>query len=181
MDADRLARLTEKQRQCLRMVYLHMQSKEIAPVLGIEPGSVDQHIKDAMRILGVGSRRSAALILAEHEGLGATQPLVHQPLGIAAPAAPETMASSTEDERQQSGDDLVGAMREEQSAYEAVPTLRPGKFTLPLPIRGGRPSDLTPLQRLGWIIAIILVIALTFGVFVAGLEALSRLGPAVGF
>ena len=68
MDLDRIARLTEQQRVCLRLVYAHMTSKEIAPLLGIEPGSVDQHIKAAMRVLGVGDRRAAARMLAEHEG-----------------------------------------------------------------------------------------------------------------
>jgi DNA-binding CsgD family transcriptional regulator len=68
MDSERLARLTEQQRICLRLVFAHMTSKEIAPLLGIEPGSVDQHIKTAMRILGVGDRRAAAKMLAEYEG-----------------------------------------------------------------------------------------------------------------
>ena len=67
MESARVARLTEKQRACLRLVYAHMSSKEIAPQLGIEPGSVDQHIKAAMRILDVGDRRAAARMLAEHE------------------------------------------------------------------------------------------------------------------
>ncbi|MEA3042671.1 MAG: hypothetical protein QOJ53_292 [Sphingomonadales bacterium] len=69
MNHERLARLTEQQRVCLRLVFAHMTSKEIAPRLGIEPGSVDQHIKAAMRVLGAPDRRSAARMLAEHEGL----------------------------------------------------------------------------------------------------------------
>src|SRR5687768_11099413 len=68
MDSKRIARLTEQQRACLRHVYAHLTSKEIAPIMGIEPGSVDQHIKAAMKTLGVGDRRTAARILAEHEG-----------------------------------------------------------------------------------------------------------------
>jgi len=67
MEPERLARLTDQQRACLRLVYAHMTSKEIAPLLGIEPGSVDQHIKAAMRVLGVGDRRAAARALAEYE------------------------------------------------------------------------------------------------------------------
>lgn len=63
-----LSRLTEQQRVCLRHVYQHMTSKEIAPLLGIAPNSVDQHIKMAMRILDVGDRRAAARMLARHEG-----------------------------------------------------------------------------------------------------------------
>lgn len=67
MDVERIDRLTEQQRVCLRMVYSHLTSKEIAPRLGIEPNSVDQHIKAAMRTLGVSDRRAAALILAQYE------------------------------------------------------------------------------------------------------------------
>jgi DNA-binding CsgD family transcriptional regulator len=68
MDRERLGRLTEQQRICLRHVYAHRTSKEIAPLLGIEPNSVDQHIKAAMRVLGVTERRAAAFMLAEYEG-----------------------------------------------------------------------------------------------------------------
>lgn len=148
MSQDRIARLTEQQRACLRMVYAHMTSKEIAPRLGIEPGSVDQHIKAAMRILGVSERRTAARMLAEHE---------------AEPGAEPSMA-----------------MREDQAGFEAEPNGRPSRrrpgLRLPLPLGGNRPSDLGPLKRLAWICAIMLGIALSFGVFIAGLEALSRVG-----
>jgi hypothetical protein len=43
--------------------------------MGIEPGSVDQHIKAAMRILGVGDRRTAARIFAEFEGRDDSPPV----------------------------------------------------------------------------------------------------------
>jgi DNA-binding CsgD family transcriptional regulator len=74
MDEHRLNRLTEKQRECLRLVYDHMSSKEIAKQLGVEPGTVDQYIKAAMRTLGVGERRAAARMLAEHEAAGSAAP-----------------------------------------------------------------------------------------------------------
>ena len=68
MNRDPVAKLSEGQRECLRMVYRHMETKEIARVLGISPDGVTQRIKTAMRILGVNRRRDAALILAEAEG-----------------------------------------------------------------------------------------------------------------
>ena len=74
VNTDRLARLTEKQRQCLRLVYAHMSSKEIAQQLGLGPATVDQYVKTAIRILGVSDRRAAARMLAEHEGGGALVP-----------------------------------------------------------------------------------------------------------
>jgi DNA-binding CsgD family transcriptional regulator len=151
MEPERLARLTDQQRACLRLVYAHMTSKEIAPLMGIEPGSVDQHVKAAMRVLGVGDRRAAARALAEYEGTAST------PVVDVASSRPAGMA-----------------MQEDQAGYD--PTPPPRLPRVPLPIWGGKPSGLNPLRRLAWIFAIMLLIALTFGVFLAGLEALSRLG-----
>ena len=54
-----VARLSQGQRECLRMVYRHMETKEIARSLGISPDGVTQRIKTAMRILGVQRRRDA--------------------------------------------------------------------------------------------------------------------------
>ncbi len=177
MDADRLAKLTEQQRACLRLVFANMTSKEIAPYLGIEPGSVDQHVKAAMRVLGVGDRRAAARLLAEYEGRLSFQSLVYQSPDIASAADPATLAPSSEGGRRRHSGLSGRAMQEEQADFEpfASPS-RPRWLRPPLPIRGGKPSDLRPLQRLAWIFAIMLMIALTFGVFLAGLEALSRLG-----
>jgi DNA-binding CsgD family transcriptional regulator len=176
MNEEHLARLTDKQRACLRLVYAHMSSKEIAPRLGVEPGTVDQYIKAAMRTLGVADRRAAARMLAEHEA-GICQPLVYQPLDIAVIGDPVTFGRSTEGR----GEEVSGgAMREERAVFEVLPTPSPDSLPLPLPIRGGKPSDLSTLKRLGWIVAIILLIALTFGFFVTGFEALSRLGRALG-
>lgn len=146
MDADRLARLTDKQRQCLRLVYAHLTSKEIAPLLGIEPNSVDQHIKAAMRALGAADRRGAARMLAEYEGLA----------------------------------DRTLALREDQTSFEVLKPKVGPKWRLPLPARGDKPTDLKPLYRLAWILALMVLMAFAFGVFLAGLEALTRLGRAIG-
>lgn len=175
MDADRLARLTEQQRACLRLVSANMTSKEIAPYIGIEPGTVDQHLKAAMRILGVGDRRAAARLLAEHEGRLRFQPLVYQSSDIESAPDPATLAAMSEGTERRG---LSGrAMQEEQADFDlAASPSRSSRFQPPLPIRGGKPSDLSALQRLGWILAIMLAIAFSFGVFLAGLEALSRLG-----
>jgi DNA-binding CsgD family transcriptional regulator len=135
MERERWERLTEQQRVCLRHVYAHKTSKEIAPLLGIAPNSVDQHIKAAMRVLGVGDRRSAAIMLARLEGTADPGP-------------------------------------------DPPPVDRAQGLRLPLPIGGSKPRHLSPLHRLAWILAAMLLIALVFGVFLAGLDALSRLGHA---
>jgi DNA-binding CsgD family transcriptional regulator len=176
MDSDRIERLTDKQRACLRLVYAHMSSKEIAPRLGVEPGTVDQYVKAAMRILGVSERRAAARMLAEHEAIPA-QPLVYQPLDLDAPAETLMFGASTEERRETA---FSEAMREERAVFQVLPTTAPDRIPLPLPIRGGKPSDLSKVKRLGWILILILLIALTFGFFVTGFEALSRLGRTLG-
>lgn len=176
MEPDRLARLTDQQRQCLRLVYQHLSSKEIAPRLGVEPGTVDQYIKAAMRTLGVSERRAAARMLAEHERAG-DQPLVYQSPDIAPDGRSAIIATSTEGRPEAlSG----GAMREDMAAFELLSPPPRDRLPLPLPIGNRAPGDLNLAQRLGWIAALLLLIALSFGLFVAGLEALSRLGRALG-
>ena len=186
MSPDRLSRLTEQQRACLRYVYAHKTSKEIAPHLGIEPGSVDQHIKAAMKTLGVGDRRTAARLLADHEGLDAQpaipltrvvqrpiQPLVYQSPDIAPALDPAMMGPPIESGPQR----FIGlpghTMREEQAGFSFV---RPGGApTLPLSIGNNRPSDLNWVLRLVWIVAIAIGVAVAFGGLVSGVEALVRL------
>jgi len=172
MDPHRIARLTEQQRTCLRFVYRHMTSKEIAPLMGIEPGSVDQHIKAAMRTLGVGDRRSAARILAEQEAAQGIQPLVYQPSDIAAPPDSSTFGPPIESGWQPSGLS-GGAMREHQASFRVATS--GGAPTLPLPIGTTRPGDLNWLTRLAWIAAIAIGVALAFGALVSAIEALGRL------
>src|SRR3954453_23642157 len=114
MDADRMERLTDQQRECLRLVYAHLSSKEIAPRLGVEPGTVDQYLKAAMRILGVADRRAAARMLAEHEAKTG-QPLVYQPLDIALAGDPAMFGLSTGVERKAA---FSEAMREDRAIFD---------------------------------------------------------------
>jgi DNA-binding CsgD family transcriptional regulator len=171
MTADRVERLTDKQRECLRMVYRHMETKEIARVLGLSPDGVTQRIKTAMKTLGVDRRRDAALILAEAEGLAPYPRQVYPSRDIASAREPAMLAPSTEGEWQSgsSGE----AMREEQAAFLVAPQSR--MPALPLPIGGARPNDVGWLTRLAWIAGIAIGIALAFGGLVGGVEALTRL------
>jgi DNA-binding CsgD family transcriptional regulator len=167
-----LAKLTEQQRACLRYVYAHLTSKEIAPLMGIEPGSVDQHIKAAMKTLGVGDRRTASRILAEHEAREDVAPLVYQPLHPPSPTdsynyVPPIVSGW------QPNESPGGSMREEQAFFRvATPS---GSPTFQLPLGSSKPGDLNWAMRLAWIVAIAIGVALAFGALVSGIEALSRL------
>ena len=179
MDVDRVKRLTDKQRECLRLVYRHMETKEIARELGLSPDGVTQRIKSAMKTLGVDRRRDAALILAEAEGLDAYPRQVYQSRDVASAPEPATIPPPTDGARHQSGLEGRG-VREEQAVFAAAPPPGSQAFPVPFPFRGNRPSDLSWLRRLGWIIGIMFVIALMFGMFLAGLESLSRMSHPFG-
>ena len=170
MDQHRLDRLTDQQRICLRHVYAHLTSKEIAPLLGIEPNTVDQHVKAAMRVLDVGDRRAAARLLAEHEGLVA-QPPTFPRLDLVMSSDPVTFVPSAGGLRQ-SG--FTGeTLRENQAAFGAMQM--PRTPMLPFPVGGTRPNDLAWPTRLAWIAGITIGVALAFGALVSGVEALVRL------
>lgn len=63
--------LTERERQCLRLVHSHFNSKQIARELGIKPGTVDRHCENATRKLQADNRVDAALrLVAVESGIG---------------------------------------------------------------------------------------------------------------
>ncbi|HEV2816492.1 MAG TPA: helix-turn-helix transcriptional regulator [Allosphingosinicella sp.] len=177
MGQDRISRLSEGQRQCLRMVYRHMETKEIARTLGISPDGVAQRIKTAMRILGVHRRRDAARLLAEAEGAAGAPSYpsqVNPPWDIASAPEPATIAALFEGERRHYGEPSGRGLREEQMAYEAAIPSPPGA-RLPLPVGGARPNDVGVLTRLAWIVGIVVGIAIAFGGLFAGVDAIVRL------
>ena len=64
--AERVARLSRGQLDCLRLVAQHLSSKEIAAELGISPHTVDQRIRQSLQILGVERRAQAARIVHQY-------------------------------------------------------------------------------------------------------------------
>lgn len=175
MDLKRIARLTDQQRACLRHVYAHRTSKEIAPILGIEPGSVDQHIKAAMRTLDVGDRRTAAKVFAEYEGRDDAPAVAYPPLNSRSPTDPYNFVPPIVS-GWQPHEPAGGSMREEQAFFRvATPG---GSPTFQLPMGSSKPGDLNWATRLMWIAAIAIGVALAFGALVSAIEALGRLTQA---
>lgn len=65
---ERFSKLSERHRECLRLVYQHKKSAEISSILGISARYVDNLLIEAKNIIGVSSRADAAVQLAAHEG-----------------------------------------------------------------------------------------------------------------
>jgi DNA-binding CsgD family transcriptional regulator len=168
MSDDRTARLTESQRVYLRLVLAHRSSKEIAQELDISAHTVDKRIKEAMRILGVGTRFEAARILASEEALEPGRQLGPQPPDLATnpdfaaghAAATEGTASGTE--------------RSDPTASEAREHDR-APFPLPFPLFARSRRPLSAWQRAGWMIGLVIGLAMATGILLSGLIAASAL------
>jgi DNA-binding CsgD family transcriptional regulator len=126
-----IARLTEVQKRCLRLVAEAKTSKEIAMETDLTPMTVDQYVHRAMLILGAGSRREAARRFIEWE---ASKELKRFEFKSSPVAEPQESANPQ------------GTVRG-LNWWEA----------LRLPPTGGKPNDLDSVTRLFAIFRIALV------------------------
>ena len=169
--AERVGRLSNGQREVLRLVDQHLNSKEIAAQLGISSHTVDQRIRGAIRILGVSRRQEAARLLAQVEG--PYQRLIHQPLDIdaAADCAEPGLAIGTQIRHadRAGGAGPAGLITEQGTA--------PGQPLLiwPFATRNHPRNEMSVGQRLLWIVLIAMGATFSAGMYLAGLESLARL------
>ena len=167
---DRVARLSAGQLDCLRLVAGNYSSKEIAVELGISPHTVDQRIRQALHTLGVARRSEAARVVAQRTG--EYQRLIHQSPHIAATLAtghPEAAVGQQirhADRAGEAGD--ASFLTEQRPAF--WPSLQP-----PFATRSNPRNEMSVGQRLFWIVAIAIGAAFSAGMYLAGLESLSRL------
>ena len=80
-DAERWARLTDKQRACLDLLVERKTSKQIARELDIAKVTVDQRIRSARDILGASNRDEAAIIYARLKPI--YDRMIYDPVGLA--------------------------------------------------------------------------------------------------
>jgi DNA-binding CsgD family transcriptional regulator len=96
MNEAMVARLSPRQRDCLRLVWERQAtSKEIAVELGISKSTVDGYIREAVEELGARDRRDAAALAfatAPRAGSGGYSPRVTEPASAEPPAVPSTEA-----------------------------------------------------------------------------------------
>jgi DNA-binding CsgD family transcriptional regulator len=137
LDLGRLARLTERQKDCLSRVSQGYTSKEIGRQLGLSPSTVDNHILAAMQVLDEPSRAAAA---RKYMSIEDRQKIPSEPHSLA-----ETSNSVSL-----------------QPTVEPTQWPRLGKFVFALPPIGGRRNDLGWSERT---IQILQVAVLSLGIF----------------
>ncbi|WP_265564543.1 response regulator transcription factor [Sphingomicrobium arenosum] len=173
---DRLSRLSDGQRECLRLVAAHHNSKEIAAKLDISPHTVDQRIRIALQTLGVSRRQEAARLLAEHEARPGEDPyqrLIRQSPHI--PEPPATPQSEAAIGNQIRHVDRAGSSGE-VSRSNTEQDRSPSRFSLPLPFatRQQPRNEMGIGMRLLWIVLIAMGATFAAGMYMAGLESLAR-------
>ena len=167
----RVARLSDGQLDCLRLVDQHMSSKEIAAELDISPHTVDQRIRGALHILGVDRRNQAARIIAQYGG--EYQRLIHQSPHIEShsfPGHPETAVRPQIRHADRAGEAEGAGFRTEHRGVAFAPSL-----PLPFATRSNPRNEMSVGQRLFWIAMIAIGAAFAAGMYLAGLESLARL------
>jgi DNA-binding CsgD family transcriptional regulator len=173
MGPDRITRLTEGQCQCLRLVFAHKSSKEIAIVLGKSPFAIDKRIERAIRTLGVENRIDAARLLDQFEKAGPYERLACEPSDLAGPGARAIILPS------QSAEGPDGARIRDSNPIGRGPPddwLAPQRrnFRWPLPAKGDQRNDLTIIEQLIWIAVGILLFIVALLLALAGAESLQR-------
>ena len=146
MEDSRFARLSPRQRECLRLTYELRTTKEIARTLGLTIGTVNGYLSEAIAILGAPNRRAAAIMFHDHE---APLKIGGQSVRVADPA---TDSASVE------------------------PASVPASFWGPLDPRNRESdNDQGIIVRIGWIIAIAVAFAIGFGALAAGIRTVNDL------
>jgi len=112
--AARVSRLTPGQRACLELVDDHATSKEIARQLGISRPTVDARLRQAIQILGVSSRREAAIIWRAASGAQPYQSFAYQPSRVE-PSGPVADSGAV---HQPEGDPLGDALLPESESSD---------------------------------------------------------------
>ena len=169
--AERVARLSSGQLDCLLLVDRHLSSKEIAAELHISPHTVDQRIRQALSILGVERRTQAARVVAQYQE--PYQRLIHQPPyihGEAQSGHPEAAVSHQIRHADRAGEAGGAGFLTEQR-----PALSWSSLQLPFATRSNPRNEMSVGQRLFWIVAIAIGAAFSAGMYLAGLESLARL------
>ena len=106
MSGTKFPQLSDRQKQCLRLVYANLEAKEIAAELKLSPYTVKEHLRDARRILGASRSINAARQLVEYE---------RDTYGVPPPKRVDTVKGVDDDESAVKSDNHRSAVRNRYS------------------------------------------------------------------
>lgn len=159
MSPDRFAKLTTRQRECLRLYHQRYRVKEIARALAISENTASGYLTEATALLGVGGRPAAAAALAAYE---AAHPDARGRFSVGDPTPVPAAEPSLPGDDAPAPAAVVGT---------GAPTHAPAAPWLPF--RKGDGNDLTIAQRLFWLGAIVFGLVTGFGLFALFVRTLS--------
>ena len=170
-----IARLSQGQIECLLLVDRHHSSKEIAARLGISPHTVDQRIRGALEKLGVERRGEAARMVAAaiSSDDAAYQRLIHQSPYIDLPTQPGHEDATVRTQIRHA--DRAGEASPPGNLTEQSPVGSGFPLQLPFATRSHPSNEMSVGLRLVWIILIAMGATFSAGMYLAGLESLSRM------
>jgi DNA-binding CsgD family transcriptional regulator len=181
MDANRFDRLSDGQKECLRLFHARWEVKDIARRLGRSPVTVHQRLAAARKHLGVDRSAEAARLLFDHEN---ADPATARPVPPAPARAPADTFAVAAAQAGGTVDPLYSpppygpSMLAEPSPDRAgavTETPQPLGFPLPFPTRDRPVNDLSFGAKLLYVVGLAALIALVFGGTVAALSGLSEL------
>ena len=170
-----VARLSQGQIECLLLVHRHYSSKQIATQLGISPHTVDQRIRGALEKLGVERRGDAARMVADALSIDeqAYQRLIHQSPYIDPDAADGQEEGTVRTQIRHA--DRAGEASPTGNLTEQSPAGLGSPLQLPFATRSHPSNEMSVGLRLVWIILIAMGATFSAGMYLAGLESLSRM------
>jgi DNA-binding CsgD family transcriptional regulator len=173
--ASAIARLSQGQIECLLLVDRHHSSKEIAVRLGISPHTVDQRIRGALEKLGVERRGEAARMVADAVSPEdpAYQRLIHQSPYIDLHIEPGHEDSTVRTQIRHA--DRAGEANPPGNLTEQSPAGLGSPLQLPFATRSHPSNEMSVGLRLVWIVLIAMGATFSAGMYLAGLESLSRM------
>jgi len=144
----RIQRLTDRQKQCLRLVSQGLEVKEIARELEIGPAAVVERLRAARRALDVENSRDAARLLAEHEHSKAYMRHVDTPQPVAHLSYKMPPSPASEDVAGSGGPLRLQEVSAGFAALDPRPAAASRDWPRPWRSKGERSNDLTLSERL---------------------------------
>jgi DNA-binding CsgD family transcriptional regulator len=168
MNINGLNKLTENQKQCLRLVHEGLEAKEIAHKLLISQHAVIERLRNARRLLEAPSSKYAARFLAQHEATQNYNQSVDKPIVVELhPALSPSLTPQFQPSEMAFQDDRFVHLKEIQAPFFPYTSGPYNSFPLPFPTARSRQNDLTILQTL------IMIVIIAIGLGFAGIAAVA--------